>query len=222
MVHRDPETGLFVSDDHSVDRYSDFEHQHVHSSYDVDAADLPGAFPIQESDIRVVDLDDLLDRNERADLIMLEIHGIQASVPGTTTTEAALRAAIEIGIGAGDRMILAEDRDDSTDTGSSGVVDRNLWESDSPDTLYFAEWISEGSFGDTANGVGAGADAPVLEDETHFPRDYGTCPEFDERDEITESIVLDEVGGAGIDDSLIELNVSYSLVFAIEELEPRR
>lgn len=218
MVHRDPETGQYVADDGmKMAHYADYVFQHVHSEYQVPAGDLPGAFPIQESDIRVIPLDDLLDRQERADLVAIQIHALQASVPGTSSAESGLEARFELRAGVGDELVLNEDRNTGTDQGSSGVVDTRFWDSDSPDVLYFADWTAEGGFGDSTNGLGAGPDQPVLDADIHFPRDFGSCPQFDDRDEITESFYLDDLGGADISDSLVRLDISYTLIFSVHD-----
>lgn len=225
-MHRDPETGQFVAGStmHSdVERFRDYEFLHVHNRYDVDAADLPGAFAIQEEDIVSVDFSDILDRDERADLVALQIHSLQASVPGTSSAESALNARWELGIGAGSLMVTSGDVDSSSnDAGSSGVVDINEWAADSPDVLYFASWVSEGGYADSTNGLGGGPDQPVISDQVHYPREFGACPIFDERDEISESFLLTDQGGADISDSLIILDASYSLVFGVSEEQTRR
>lgn len=212
-VTRDPETGQFTTMDHGPERYNDYEQLHISSQYTVNAGDLPGAFPITETDINVVEFSDLLDRDERADLVMIQVHSIQASVPGTSSAESALKAGFELSLGPGSEML--ETSDSSTET--QGVVDARYWDSDSPDVLYFANWVAEGGFADSTNGLGGGPDAPIQNDDVHFVKDFGTCPSLDDRDEITESIRLADVGGADISDSLIQVQVSYSLVFNVHE-----
>lgn len=225
MVHRDPETGQFVSGpaSHSqIERFSDYEFVHVHNEYNIDASDLPGSLPVLEENAAVIDLDSVLDRDELADLIMLDVHGIQASIPGTSSAESSLRASLEIGVGTGSRMLSSQDRDDAeNDSGSSGVLDFAKWSSDSPDVLWFADWNAEASFADSSSGLGGASDAPVLDGRMHFPREFGACPAFDERDEISESFKFSSVGSADISDSLIRLTTAYSLVFAVEEREHR-
>jgi hypothetical protein len=216
MAHRDPETGRFVADS-DVDRFTDYEFQHIANQYVVDAADLPGAFPIEESDLNIVDMDDLLHRDERADLVALNVHSIQATVPGTSSAESALLVRWELTLGAGDEMVLSEDAQIDTNTGSSGVIDKASWDSDSPDILYSAHWVAEGGYADSTNGLGGGPDQPVITDSVHYPREFGACPDLDERDDISESILLADRGGADISDSLIQINVVYSLVFAVHE-----
>jgi len=217
MVHRDPDTGQYVAGSHGVDRFGDYEFQHIANQYKIDAADVPGAFAVQESDINVVEMDDLLHRDERADLVALDVHSLQASVPGTSSAESALIARWELGLGAGDELILPEDQQADDDTGSSGVVDKRSWDSDSPDVLYDAHWIAEGGYADTSSGLGGGPDQPIITDSVHYPREFGACPDLDQRDEITESFFLSDRGGADISDSLVELRAAYSLVFAVHE-----
>lgn len=219
QVVRDPETGQFQSVSGQDARFSDFEFKHIHSRYDVDAADLPGAFTVNEGDINSLPLDDVLHRDQRADLIMLNLHSLQAAVDGTASAENALEASWELRIGDGDAMVLNEDRTIDNDIGSSGVVDRHFWESEDPDILYFANWTAEGGYGDSTNGLGAGPDAPVLADQIHYPAEFGTCPELDRRDDITESIRFDDVGGADISDSIIHLRAAYTLVFNVRDLD---
>jgi len=215
MVHRDPETGQFTGDLHGMHSFDDYEFEHVLSRYDVDAEDLPGAFPIQQSDIRTIRLDDLLDRDERADLVAVQVHGLQASVPGTSSAESSLFTRYEIRAGAGDELISLED-ENFTDDGA-GVVDTAYHGTDSRDVLFAAAWIAEGGYADSSNSIGAGPDQPVLQAERHYPRELGSCPVFDDRDEITESIYLDDVGSADISDSLIRVTSSYTLVFGIHD-----
>jgi hypothetical protein len=199
---------------HSFDEH---EFKHVRSSFNVDASDLPGAFPIDESDIRVIGLEDIMDRDERADLVAVQVHGLQASVPGTSSAESALLVRWELRAGPGDELIATNDSDFTDNSGESGVVDTNFWTSDSPDALFFASWVAEGGFADTSSGLGGGPDQPVIESERNFPRELGSCPEFDDRDEITESLYLNDLGGADISDSSIFLEASYSLVFAVRD-----
>jgi len=215
-MHRDPETGQFMAGG-TAHHYDDYEFQHVHSRYTVPASELPGAFPIAESDINSTNLDDLLDREERAELVAVLVHSLQAAVPGTSSAESVIEGRFELRAGVGDELILTEDRERDTDEGSSGVVDRQIWESDSPDMLYSASLFAEGGFSDTGNSVAAGPDAPVLDQSIHFPRDFGACPEFDDRDEITESFFLSNPGSGDISDSFIAIQASYSLVFAVHD-----
>jgi len=216
MPHRDPETGQFVAGTGAT-HFDDYEFVHVNSQYSVSSGDLPDAFPIEESDIREISLDDIMDRDERADLVAIVIHALQASVPGTTSAEAALEARWELHAGVGDEMILPGDGDFDVDSGSSDVVDIFAWHSDSADVLYHANWEAEGGFADSTNGLGGGPDAPVLDQTVNYPREYGSCPTFDDRDEITESFFLEDTGGAGISDSLVRLKASYTLVFAVRD-----
>jgi len=217
-IQRDPETGQFVSSSTGhVQRFRDYEFQHVHSEYDIDASDLPGSLPLEEPDIRVLSMDDLLHRDERADLVALNLHSLQASIPGTSTAESTLKVLWELSTGAGARLVEVGDANFTADTGVSGAIDSQFWDSDDPDILYFADWNAEAGFSDTGNSVAAGPDAPVLEDQVHFPREFGACPEFDERDEITESFRLESPGDADISDSLINLQAAYSLVFAVHD-----
>jgi hypothetical protein len=218
MVHRDPQTGQFIAGG-SPAHYDDFEFQHVHSRYAVPASELPGAFPIAESDINSTDLDDLLDRDERAELVAVLVHSLQAAVPGTSSAESVIEGRFELRAGVGDELILPEDRDRDTDAGSSSAIDRRIWDSDSPDMLYSASLFAEGGFSDTGNSVAAGPDAPVLDQSIHFPRDFGACPEFDDRDSITESVFVSNPGSGDISDSFITIQASYTLVFAVHERE---
>lgn len=218
MVYRDPETGQYVSDDGTMPaRYDDYEFQHIHSRYTVPADELPGAFPLTETDITATNLDDVLDRHERAELVTLQVHSLQASVPGTSSAESALGARFELRAGVGDELIQTDDRTTTANAGESGVVTAENWDSDSPDALYFASWVAEGGFADSTNGLGGGPDQTVLSETVHYPREFGACPEFDDRDDITESFRLADLGGADISDSLIVLDVSYTLVFAVHE-----
>lgn len=219
MVYRDPETGQFVSGTDGASRdYRDYEFQHIRTEWNVDAADLPGAFPIVEEDIHVVDMEDLLHRDERAELVGVFLHALQAVIPGTTTAEASIRAEFELGIGQGSKLLENNDRDDYRGSaGESGVANISTWANDDPDVLYHAGWWAEGGFGDSTNGMGAGPDQPVLQETTHFPRDFGACPSLDERDEISESWKVTNPTGADVSDSEIGLLAAYSLVFAVEE-----
>lgn len=216
MRHRDPETGQYVSGARAT-HWDDYEFVHVSSEYGVSASDLPGSFPIAESDIRSVSLDDIMDRDERADLVAVFVHALQASVTGTSSAESSLETHWELHAGVGDELVLRDDRDYTADTGSSGVVSTSFWESDSPDPLYHAHWVSEASFADSSSGVGGGADAPVLSEALNYPREFGSCPTFDDRDEITESLFLANPGSANIDDSQIDVYASYTLVFGVHE-----
>lgn len=220
MVHRDPETGQFTSGTGMAmaERFTDYEFQHVQSEYRVPAADLPGAFPIDEEDLVTVELDDVLHRDERADLVAVRVHSLQASIPGTASAETGLDVSWELSLGAGSEMIVGSDKDfTADDAGTSGVMNIDQWQSDSPDVLAFYSWIAEGGFADSTNGLGGGPDQPVITDDVHYPAEYGTCPELDDRDEITESLTLNDTGSADISDSLVIVEASYSLVFAVHE-----
>lgn len=220
MPHRDPETGQFVAGS-GGSHWDDYEFVHMNTKYKIDAGDLPGAFPINESDIRSTSLDDLLDRDERADLVAIQVHGLQASVPGTSSAESALQVGWELHAGVGDEMILGPDGDFTGNTGDSEVIDKTEWQSDSPDVLYFAAWTAEGGFADSTNGLGGGPDQPVLDQDLNMPREYGSCPTFDDRDEITESFYMDDAGSADISDSLVHLRASYTLVFRVHDRDER-
>lgn len=214
-ITRDPDTGQFVSQETGhVGRFRDYTFQHVKSQYRVSAGDLPGAFPISEEDIRTTELDDILHRGERAELVALQLHHLYAAVPGTSSAEGNIEAMFELSTGTGSQMVTLEDRD----SGSVGDVTTLHWVSDDPDILYFASIYGENSFADTASGIGGGADTGSLGPETvHYPREFGACPDFDERDEISESWRVNVPGAAEPTDSLIEWGADYSLVFAVEE-----
>jgi len=218
-ITRDPDTGQFVSGSHgfAAERYTDFEYVHNQSIYDIDAEDLPGSFPVVETDINVVDLDDIMDRHERANLVMLRLNALQASVPGTSSAESALETRYELGVGAGSEMVENADTQFDQNVGSSGAVDRRIAESDSADVLFHASWIAEGSFADSASGLGGGPDTPVMSESVHYPNEFGVCPAFDDRDEITESFRFTDVGSADISDSVINLETNWTLVFGITE-----
>lgn len=224
MVHRDPETGQFVSSGgHQLAQsYRDYEFKHVRSHYDVDAADLPGAFPIEEEAIRTVSLDDCLHRDELADLVMLNIHALQASVPGTASAENSLEARWELSLDHSSEMVLGTDQDTGTDGGDSGVIDTAFSESDNPDILFFGEWSAEGGYADSTNQLGGGPDAPLIQNQLNYPAEFGVCPRLDDRDEVVESFRFQDQGGADISDSLIQLSAAYTLVFAVEEADHHR
>jgi len=215
MLPRGPD-GQFLSHDEVVD-YRDFEFQHVSNKYSIAADELPAAFPILEEDITAVKLDDLLHREERADLVAVMVHTLQGSVSGTSSAESALEVNWELNIGNGSNLTLENDRDTTDNAGNSGVVTIESAESDDPNTLYHGAWVAEGGFSDTATGVAAGPDQAVIDADVHYPRDYGACPRLDDRDEITESFHLNFIGGADITDSRVELRVSYTLVFAVHD-----
>lgn len=222
MPHRDPETGQFVSGAGRPTSYRDYEFKHVRSHYDVDAGDLPGAFPIEEEAIRTVDLDDCLHRDELADLVLLNIHALQASIPGTSSAESSLEARWELSLDHSSEMVLETDQDTGTDGGDSGVIDTAFAEADNPDILFFGEWSAEGSFADSAGGLGGGPDAPLIQSQIDFPATFGACPRLDDRDEVVESFRFNDQGSADISDSLIQLSVAYTLVFAVEEGDRHR
>jgi hypothetical protein len=196
--------------------FDDYEFVSGRTRFKVNASDLPGSLPIQEDDIRELSLNDVLDRHERADLVAVIVHDLQASVPGTASAECPIEAGWELHAGVGSSMILGDDAETTTGAGESGVVDYGAAESDSPDVLAFARWVAEGGFNDSGN-TAAGPDQPVINHDINYPRDYGSCPTFDDRDTVTESIYLGNVGSADVSDSLILLISAYTLVFAVHE-----
>jgi hypothetical protein len=138
-------------------------------------------------------------------------------VPGTSSAESALACRWELHAGAGSATVEDVDSETRRNIGSDDALNVESWESDSQDVLYHAHWVAEGSFADTSSGLGGGPDQPALDQDINYPREYGSCPTFDDRDEVTESIHLDQLGGADISDSLVSVSASYTLVFRVHD-----
>lgn len=194
--------------------FHDLEVQHQNHRYEVEAADLPGSFPILEESIVDFEPANGLERREVAELLAIWVRGIQATVPGTTSAEAALNASYELSLDDGEENVGGAV---TQDTGDSGVVNQRTLSSDSHAVLYSAEVIAEGGFADSTNGLGGGPWAQTIQDYLDFRTVTGRGPEVGPFQDLHEHIRFDNIGGADISDSLIRLTANYTLFWDVRE-----
>lgn len=184
MVHRDPKTGQFVADGQSFD---DIETMTFSHHFRMEAADLDGTaggtMPQGEAfqGYQIIDLDELLDRHERAELISAD-HHMALMAPSTRTADGTVAASIEVSASPTQQI-----------AGNMGPTGDNIGGDDYPlygdggtvDTMDLVgrplHAITGGPFSDGASGVGGsntGATDEVKVDD--LPGGY----EVDGRDEL--------------------------------------
>lgn len=202
MVHRDPETGQFVSGD-GQHRYEGIEVATFHADFGIQAADLSGAtgFAGGEGDqiegIRILDFGDFCDRNERLKLLHAE-HSLTAYINSTQTADGTVRVAAEISASpsasGGIHTIGTGDVDSSQDLAVGGATT-----DDTIDVLGKPLIATgHGPFSDGASGVGGGGSAGEDDAHLHYP-ESPVC-DFFPRDELFVNANLEvwNVADAGV------------------------
>lgn len=210
MAARDPETGQFVSS-HG---YDDVEVISGSARYGVQAADLSGGTGFGGGDgytmegTVLLDYDDIVDRNERLDLIA-GVHHLNVYVNSTGTADGTARLAAEIS--ASPSLDVAQ----GIGVGSAQSPDAEVVGGDVvSDTIDIIgrPLVATGTqpFSDTATGVGGGGAAG--DDEVELRDLPEQVREFHPRDELFLNATLD---GWNIDDAGIHWDVTYQHFYGV-------
>lgn len=214
MPHRDPRTGQFVSEEESPTGrgYRDYSVTNIASWYRVQAVDLPGEFPITET-IPLGDAVQDLHHDEMARLSHAEIH-MSATVGGTLSAESTLMSILELSLDA-DPAVAGENLASQEEPNEIGRLDRMVLENvDEPDTLFLQFEVNEGSWNDTVNGTGGGADAKTGPVFRSYP---GGGPTVDRRDNLFFHVAADDFLAAAISDSAIAFSIAGLLYWRVFE-----
>lgn len=213
MAARDPETGQFVSGSGTGSgSYRDYSVTNIMADYRVAAAELPGAFPIIET-VPMGDAVQDLHHDQRAHLTQAQLH-MQATVPGTLSEESTLIAVMELSLDA-DPALAGENLAIQEEANEIGNLDRrSRLNVDEPDVLFTQFEVNQGSFADTVNGVGGGADAKTGPVQRTYP---GGGPVVDRRDNLYLHISADDFLAAAISDSAIEFTLVGLLYWRVFE-----
>lgn len=168
MVHRDPETGKFVSDNGPEGaRYIDTERLHFAEAFSDPASDHSGATGQNygEGDgwegIELIEIGDILERDEVAEVIRLSIVA-QCSLPSTATSDGTVRAIAQVSLDD-DLTSLDLTSNWSDVTKPSGIQATQVSgggfdNEDAADMLTRALMVGTGAqFSDGASGVGGSA-----------------------------------------------------------------
>lgn len=202
MVHRDPETGEFVSADAS--RFDDVEVVSFAATVGIPAADLDGSTAFTGGvtegfeGLQIVDYDEVVDRNEELVLITAD-HSLSVMINSTETADGSVRGGVAISasparLNVTDRTVLQTDNDlpGSTFDGSSRVDDTI----DLVGRPLLA--AATGPFSDGSSGAGGGGAAANDRITVEMPpAEFGR---FHPRDELflNGAVEVDNIDDAGI------------------------
>jgi hypothetical protein len=217
MVHRDPETGLFVSDD---DEFDDIEMVTFAGSVGVEASNLAGntgfSGGANESfeAVEVIDYDDVVDRNEEVHLLSAR-HRATAFSNSTQTADGTVVAGIEISSSPALSEIAKEvfPRTDSTAPSGEPVVGR----ANKDDTIDIIgrvmQPVGHSPFSDGSSGAGGGGSAgeDIVDIEDGLPMEAGR---FHPRDEL---FCNGRIITWNIDDAGVHVNFSGQHVYGVVE-----
>jgi hypothetical protein len=212
MVHRDPDTGQFVGGDGSMHGYDDIEFGSFRASIGIPAADLDGGtgFGGQTDTVEgleLLDYDDLVDRNERLDLLY-GMHSLTVYANSTETADGTVRFEGEVASAPSPTMatnIAVQDIE--------GDVDGATQSTDSIDLLgRRLNAVGHAPFSDTATGVGGSGSAG--EDRVDFGMPPGPAREFHPRDEL---FLNGEFRTWNIDDGGVHLELAGQHWYGVSE-----
>lgn len=194
MPHRDPETGQFVAGRASDMTWQETTAILTTTGTQIPAADLTGGNtdhdPLQDADVtQVLDFSGHLDSDEVFELIALDYH-INLALPATASAESSALAAYVYSrvpdVFAPNPSFWA------TGQRESGVYDVNGATGGDEDAsvLHQGELAATADFGDSTNGLGAGAFIGYDSNLVPFRALYGVGPMFDMDDEIYFPVVF--------------------------------
>lgn len=217
MVHRDPETGKFVSDSGT---YEDIEAVSFSANLGIEAANLNGAagfiggqtHPFEG--VELVDYDEVVDRNERLELLAAS-HSLFVMANSTETADGTVTAALEVSADPAltdATKFAARGSVDATDPSGQPVVGRSATD-DSIDIIGKPlAATGHAPFSDGATGVGgAGSAGEDRYEADEFP---GPMAEFHPRDELFAN---GQFTVWNIDDAGVHLTLTGQHVYGVVE-----
>lgn len=204
MAVRDPVTGQFRSA--VQENYDDIEVASWLTHLGVQAADLTGTTGFggqtdEWENHQVVDLDDILDRDEAADLIAA-YHRVVVFQNSTATADGTVQAHVEVAT-SGNRL-LGPAMGNTDAVGGAGDVVGTTTSQDTIDLIGRALTATgHAPFSDGATGVGGGGSAGEDQVALSFPP--GRLGQFHPRDEV---VLNGRFAAWNIDDAAIHVMVS--------------
>lgn len=213
---RDPETGLFMSPEKAG--YDDVEMVTFDAGFGVEAANLSGGTGFGSGDTEnfegalLLDYDDIVDRNERLDLLAA-VHALVAFINSTETADGTLGVGVEISSSpslssVGNLKTAAQDADVdnanivglATNDDTIDIIGRPL------------QAVAHAPFQDSASGVGGAGSAG--RDRTTLDSPPGPIAEFHPRDELFLNGQFDVWN---VDDAGVHLNVMGQHLYGVVE-----
>jgi hypothetical protein len=190
MVHRDPETGRYVSDSHSMARLCPSADRYVGSlGYRIPAADLSGTSEqtVNGEDAEILDFDALVGDDEILEVYAIHLETVLAG-PTTATAESAMTATWALRTdygGIGEIQAASEAFGVNSPDTEEGIVDVIQSQEADDDILASGTHYAEASFRDTSNGTGGGSDSSRERTELQLASDLDSVLHVDIEDEIT-------------------------------------
>lgn len=209
VPQRDPQTGKFVSGD----SYDDYEVITFDAAVGVEAADLNGGtgFAGQSefyNGLEIIDYDEVVDRNERLDLLRAE-HRLLVYANSTETADGTVVASAEIS-SAPTITDVGAVRQDQTDVDGGPVVGEGR-QDDTIDLLGRPlVGAGYGPFSDSSTGVGGAGSS--MHDRVVIHNPPGPIGTFHPRDEL---FVNGEIDAWNIDDAGVHLDIKGQHVYGV-------
>lgn len=215
MVRRDPETGKFVSSGSAIDWHRTTRLMGVlHST--IPAADLSGATNEHEvlgDGTEIVDFGTVLGHDEVFRIRSMRVNAT-LGLPTTSTAESSAELSYTIGADAGGGIVQL---DSSFYAGKvhreEGLADIAQTDAEVPDIIAAGELHATADFGDSVNGLGAGADYDRDRYWVHFG-DEG--PVYDADDELYAE---HEFGIDNVSDHAVNGSFMVLIHGVVEELD---
>jgi hypothetical protein len=208
MVHRDPETGQYVSDDTPAElglQYADFEFQHIRGGNVSPSGDTGDNSSDRSYEVLGGDL-------QHDEVAMLA--NIRAVLVTEVTESPAADSQDEAGAYGGKAELGINI--DGSERFTSDQRDLNFGDEDNPGILsVLATGSSSTPFVDTSAGAGGGGGAPHDRQEINFMELYGSGPFLDKADDLTVRVE------SNAQNSVVEITstVWWTLGFLVYEME---
>lgn len=221
MVHRDPETGKFVSsgDSGHFDSYRDLRSASGLVSAEIPAADLSGGTTAHDSleDANLLlDGDRYLEPNELMELVAVAFTST-LSGPTTASAESSMAAAVQYGFEETFEGVI--DTPPAFWAGSglienSGVYDVNRGDEDADSALWMERLQATADFGDSTNGLGAGADIDRARRFIPYRRLYGLGPTLSADESLFAPI---RIFTDNVSDHAVQVEAAVHAVYKVHE-----
>jgi hypothetical protein len=216
MPHRDPETGQFTGNEHSS--FDDIEVVAWGGTVGIEAANLDGGTGFSGegrndfSGLKVIDYDDIVDRNEELVLVEAE-HHMDVYANSTETADGTVSAAVEVSADSARSRVTELAADPATTEDLGGDIKGVSAIDDSIDIIgRVMTSVGHAPFSDGSTGVGgggaAGSDSVEL---LSAPAEFGR---FHPRDEL---YVNGSIDTWNIDDAGVHVNLSGQHVYGVRE-----
>lgn len=207
MVDLDLETETELVTD--VSDFGDVIVQNLTSTLTIRPNALPNALPIGLEPYARHDVMGDVSRYgaDEGRLLAQRLTNLQISIGGANTQEVAVGFLYQLSFDAGLPEPEAEQLQFAAGTGTARFADYV-----DNDVLYLSRGMTEGSFADSAAGVGGGADAYQTQHRVNYLEEVGVLPEATPRDTLFESVYLAPIEDVTApDNSPISVHTSYQL-----------